>query len=296
MAVKIEELTERAGKTIRENVAHIIFSAVIGLMIVLSFVDMGKGDGKIDWFNLIVNIVLQVSIFIPYRWRQKRISGQSAPYKENRQLYGDCVEALYKNNELKQFAIFCQQKTNELQYSKQVAIVQSAGIDQETFDFLTAKILSEEKNKQRDALLAALTDDQRKALARAQRITVKPVNPLCITSNSNKIKGYGVDFNEEAEDIKGIIGKIFPMLIWAVIISLIAIDSIKYGGVAAAVMIIFRIVMCLTAMFSGIMSGDGFVVKKDKVILRRIDFIGMFNEWLAAEKAMETTMPQTMNV
>ena len=67
---------------------------------------------------------------------------------------------------------------------------------------------------------------------------------------------------------------------WAIILTFIAIDGLKYGGIAAVVLIIFRIVMCLMAMFSGIMSGDGFVVKKDKVILRRIDFLDLFHEWL----------------
>ena len=59
-------------------------------------------------------------------------------------------------------------------------------------------------------------------------------------------------------------------------------------------MIIFRIVMCLTAMFSGIMSGDGFVVKKDKVILRRIDFIELFNEW-AGNTEKEPPLPNGNN-
>lgn len=271
MKVNVDELTEKAGHAIRENVAHIIFGVVILLMVVVSFVDMGTGDGKIDWFNLLINITLQLSVFIPYRWRQKRLSGQSEPYKQNKKQYGERVEELHKQNELERFARFCEVKSEELKRAKQLEIVHAAGIDTDTFD---------------SGKYERLNEKQRKAIEKAKSVKVKPINPLCITSNSNKVHGYGVDFNEEAEDIKGIIGKIFPMILWAIILSLIVVNSIKYGGITAVVMIIFRIVMCLTAMFSGIMSGDGFVVKKDKVILRRIDFIELFHEWGAGQRVL----------
>lgn len=274
MKVNMDELTEKAGHAIRENVAHIIFGVVILLMVVVSFVDLGAGDGAVDWFGLIVNITLQLSVFVPYRWRQKRIVGQSDPYKENKRRYGERVEELHSQNGLADFAEFCKAKTDELKRAKQLAIVHAAGIDTDTFD---------------SGKYEKLTERQRKAIEKARRVKIKPINPLCITSNSTKVKDYGVDFDDEVEDIKGIIGKVFPMLLWAFILSFIAIDSIKYGGMAAVVMIIFRIVMCLTAMFSGIMSGDGFVVKKDKVILRRIDFIELFHEWVGNTKKQQAT-------
>lgn len=269
MKAKMDDLTEKAGHAIRENVAHIIFGVVTLLMVVISFVDMGAGDGAVDWFGLTVNITLQLSVFIPYRWRQKRISGQAEPYKQNKSIYGERVEELHVKNELADFAEFCRVKTEELRRAKQLAIVHAEGIDTATFD---------------SGRYDDLTEEQRKAIEKAKRVKVKPVNPLCITSNSTRVHGYGVDFNEEAEDIKGIVGKIFPMLLWAVILSLIAIYSISYGGLAAVVMIVFRVVMCLTAMFSGILSGEGFVIKKDKVILRRIDFIELFHEWESEKK------------
>ena len=56
MKAKMDELTEKAGHAIRENVAHIIFGVVILLMVVISFVEMGAGDGTVDWFGLTVNI------------------------------------------------------------------------------------------------------------------------------------------------------------------------------------------------------------------------------------------------
>lgn len=277
MKVKTDELMEKAGHAIRENVAHIIFGAVILLMGFISFVNLGKGDGKIDWFNLVVNIALQVSVFVPYRWRQKRISGHAEPFKQNKGVYAEKVRDIHANNELSKFSEFCAVKTEELRREKQLSIAHASGIDTDTFDkYLSGNLTNDE--------IQRLTEKQVDAMSRAKRVGIKPVNPLCITSNSNKVHGYGVDFDDDAEDIKGIVGKIVPMLVWAFIISLIAIDSIKYGGIAAVVMIIFRIVMCLTAMFSGIMSGDGFVIKKDKVILRRIDFIELFHEWKVAQE------------
>lgn len=264
MKMKVDEITEKAGRAVRENVAHIIFGAVILLMVFLSFVDMEKGDGAFDWFNFAVNLVLQLSVFIPYRWRQKRLSGQTDPYKQNKKLYGERVEELHAKNELERFSRFCEVKTQELKRAKQLAIVHAAGIDTATFD-----------NGNYDKL----TDAQLKAIERAKRVRVKPVNPLCITSNSNRVKGYGIDFNEEAEDYLSIFNKVMPMILWSAILTYIVLSGVHYGGIMAVVMIIFRVVMCLTAMFSGIMSGDGFTVKKDKVILRRIDFIELFHEW-----------------
>lgn len=279
MKIKFDELSEKAGHAVRENVAHIIFAVVILLMVVISFVDMGTGDGNVDWFGLMVNITLQLSVFIPYRWRQKHISGATEPYKANKKLYGEKVEAIHVNNSLRRFAEFCGEKTAEMKRAKQLELVHAAGIDTATFD---------------SGDYGGLDKKQKKVVAKAKKLKVKLINPLCITSNSNKIKGYGVDFNEDVEDIKGIIGKVFPMFLWAFILSFIAIDSISYGGIAAVVMIIFRIVMCLAAMFSGIMSGDGFVVKKDKVILRRIDFIELFNEW-AGNTEKEPPLPNGNN-
>ena len=279
MKIKFDELSEKAGYAVRENVAHIIFAVVVLLMVVISFVDMRTGDGNVDWFGLIVNITLQLSVFIPYRWRQKRISGQAEPYKTNKKLYGEKVEAIHVSNLLRHFAEFCEEKTADIKRAKQLEIVHAAGIDTSTFD---------------SGKFNNLNKKQLRAITKAKKLKMKPINPLCITSNSNKVKGYGVDFNEDVEDIKGIIGKVFPMLLWAFILSIIAIYSISYGGIAAVVMIIFRIVMCLTAMFSGIMSGDGFVVKKDKVILRRIDFIELFNEW-AGNIEKEPSLPNGDN-
>lgn len=289
MKEKVNDLKEKAGHAIRENVAHIIFGAVVLLMIFLSFVDMGKGDGAFDWFGFCVNLTLQLSVFIPYRWRQKRITGQTDPYKQNQKDYGEKVDELHKNNELKQFAEFCQVKTDELKRAKQLAIVHAAGIDTKTFDFLTDRNLTEQGCKQRDQLRESLTEAQRKAFERALRVKVKPVNPLSITSNSNRVRGYGIDFNEEAEDCFSIFQKVMPMFLWSGIITYIVIAGIHYGGIAAVVIIIFRIVMCLTAMFSGIMSGDGFVVKKDKVILRRIDFLELFHEWKKMEEKVNAS-------
>lgn len=272
MKVKVDELTEKAGHAIRENVAHIIFGAVVLLMVFISFVDMGKGDGYFDWFGFGVNLMLQLSVFIPYRWRQKRLSGKADPYKHNKKIYGEDVEELHAKNELEKFAEFCAVKTEELKRAKQLAIVHAAGIDTQVFD---------------SGIYDKLTEKQHKAIKKARRVKVKAVNPLCVTSNSNRVKGYGIDFNEEAEDAISIFQKIMPMLLWSAILTYIVISGIYYGGLAAVVMIIFRIVMCLTAMFSGIMSGDGFVIKKDKVILRRIDFIELFHEWQGTQKIHE---------
>lgn len=288
MKAKTDELMEKAGHAIRENVAHIIFGAVILLMVVISFVDMGKGDGIINWFDLVVNITLQLSVFIPYRWRQKRITGQASPFIDNKKTYADKINEIHKDNELKEFAKFCKVKTDELKKEKQLAIVQAAGLDSDVYELLITAKLTAEQKKERAEIEASLTPEQRKALERAQRVKVKPVNPLCITSNSSKVKGYGIDFDDTVEDACGILFKIFPMIVWSVILAWIAIDSLKYGGITAVVMIIFRVVMCLTAMFSGIMSGDGFVIKKDKVILRRIDFIELFHEWVGREESIKT--------
>lgn len=261
---RLDEFGEKAGTVVRENIAHIILAAIILLMVLLSFVNITAGDGQLDWFNLAINITLQVAVFVPYRWRQKRISGQTDPYKENKRIYGERVASIHAGNRLSDFAKFCEVKTQELKRAKQLQIVHAAGIDTNVYD---------------DGEYETLTEKQRKAIEKAKRVRVKPINPSCITSNSSKVRGYGIDFDETAEDAKGIAGKVLPMLVWAVILAYIALDGIGYGGIMAVVMIVFRIVMCLTAMFSGIMSGDGFVVKKDKVILRRIDFINLFYEW-----------------
>lgn len=265
---KVDELTEKAGHAIRENIAHIIFGAVILFMVFLSFVNMGRDKKAFDWFNFFVNFLMQMSLFVPYRWRQKRLSGAAEPYKTNKKLYGERVQNMRANNELNKFSEFCEVKTEELKRCKQLEIVHAAGIDTNTYDA---------------GDYSKLGDMQRKAIERAKRVQVKPVNPLCITSNSSRIKGYGVDFDDDAEDYKSIINKVTTFILWAIILTYIAVDGIKYGGIAAVVLIIFRIVMCLMAMFSGVMSGDGFVVKKDKVILRRIDFIDLFHEWQSAQ-------------
>lgn len=285
MKVKVDELTEKAGRAVRENVAHIIFGAVVLLMVFLSFVDMGRGKGVFDWFGFAVNIALQLSLFIPYRWRQKRLAGHSDPYKANKALYAEKVLEIHGSNELSQFSEFCKVKTEELRRARRLSIIHAAGIDTAVYDKLCDNKLPEEK---RTEIISKLSAEQLKAIERSRRVKVKPVNPLCITSNSSKVKGYGVDFNDDVEDYKSVINKLLPMLLWAAILTYIALDGIKYGGISAVVMIIFRIVMCLTAMFSGIMSGDGFVIKKDKVILRRIDFIELFHEWQKSQTKSTT--------
>ena len=286
MKTKVEEITEKVGHAVRENVAHIIFAAVILLMAFISFVKIGVGDGLIDWFGLLINVTLELSVFVPYRWRQKRRSAHTDPYKTNSESYSQKVKEMHDKNELTRFSEFCRKKTAELKRERQLAIVHAAGIDTVTYDFLTSKALPEERGKERDALMGELTDKQRNALDKAANVKIKPVNPLCITSNSSHVNGYGIEFNEGAEDVKGIAGKIFPLILWGVILSIITFIGIADGGIQAVVMIIFRVVMCLSAMFSGIMSGDGFIVKKNKVLLCRMDFIELFHEWLAAEKCI----------
>lgn len=265
--MKLDEFGEKAGAVIRENVAHIIFGAVIFCVVLLPFVQITSGDGKIDWVDMCINIVLQMSVFIPYRWRQKRISGTLDPYKANKVLYGEKVAEINANNRLELFGRFCEIKTEELKRTRQLQIVHAAGIDTERYD---------------SGKFDGLNDKQKKAVEKAARVKVKPVNALCITSNSNHVKDYGIDFDETVEDAKSTIGKILPMLMWVIVLAYIALDALSYGGIIAIVMIVFRVIMCLSAMFSGIMSGEGFVIKKDRVIMRRIDFINLFNEWCAA--------------
>lgn len=278
--MKFDEFGERAGTVVRENIAHIIFGAVILLMILLSFVNLTAGDGKVDWLGLCINIALQITIFIPYRWRQKRISGALDPYKANKVLYGERVAEMNANNKLRLFGKFCETKTAELKRARQLQIVHAVGIDTETYD---------------GGNYDGLTVEQKKAIDKAARVKVKPVNALCITSNSTHIKDYGLDFDETAEDAKSTASKILPMLVWAVALSFIAFDSFSYGGIMVAVIIVFRIVMCISAMFTGIMSGEGFVIKKDRVIMRRIDFINLFNEWCAAQNKKQDEQENTVS-
>lgn len=265
--MKLDEFGEKAGAVVRENIAHIIFGVVILCVILLPFVRITSGDGQIDWIEMCINIALQMSVFIPYRWRQKRISGMLDPYKANKALYGEKVAEINANNRLGQFGKFCEIKTEELKRARQLQIVHEVGIDTERYD---------------SGKFDGLTEKQKKAIEKAARVKVKPVNALCITSNSNHVKGYGIEFDEPVEDAKSMVGKIIPMLVWVIVLAYIALDAMSYGGIIAIVMIIFRIIMCLSAMFSGIMSGEGFVIKKDRVIMRRIDFINLFNEWCAA--------------
>lgn len=265
--MKLDEFGEKAGAVVRENIAHIIFGVVVLCVILLPFVQITSGDGQIDWLDMCINIALQMSVFIPYRWRQKRISGTLDPYKANKVLYGEKVAEINANNRLGQFGKFCEIKTAELKRARQLQIVHAAGIDTERYD---------------SGKFDGLNDKQKKAIDKAARVKVKPINALCITSNSNHVKDYGIEFDEAVEDAKSMAGKILPMLVWVIVLAYIALDALSYGGIIAIVMIIFRVLMCLSAMFSGIMSGEGFVIKKDRVVMRRIDFINLFNEWCAA--------------
>ncbi len=265
--MKFDDIGEKAGRAVRENVAHIIFGAVVLLMIFLSFVTVHAEKGSFNWFNFLINMALQLSIFIPYRWRQKGLTGKSNPYADNKREYSNAVKAIHAHNRLKAFSDFCDVKTRELRRHRQLDIVHAVGIDTSTWD---------------KGVFGTLTPKQRKAVDRAKRVNVKPVNPFCITSNGTHVRGYGLDFNDNAEDVRGMLMKIMPMFLWAGILTFIVLDALTSGGVEATVMIIFRFVMCLSAMFGGMMSGNTFVIRKDKVILCRIDFIRLFNEWLAA--------------
>lgn len=265
--MKLDELGEKAGRAVRANVAHIIFGVVVILMVFLSFVTVRAEKGTFNWFNFLINLALQLSIFVPYRWRQKSLSGKAKPYINNKIEYSKAVKAIHAHNRLKLFSDFCEIKTQELRRQKQLDIVHAVGIDTDTWD----------KGEFDDLL-----PKQIKAVERAKRMKVKSVNPFCITSNSNRIHGYGLEFNDNAEDVRDVVAKILPMFLWAGILTFIVLDALTSGGIEAAVMIVFRLVMCLSAMFSGMMSGNGFVVRKDKVILCRIDFIRLFDEWLEA--------------
>lgn len=265
--MKYDEIGEKVGRAVRENVAHIIFGAVVLLMVFLSFVTVRAEKGTFNWFNFLINLALQLSIFVPYRWRQKSLSGKAKPYINNKTEYSKAVKAIHAHNRLKLFADFCEIKTQELRRQKQLDIVHAAGIDTSTWD---------------SGAFDGLSPKQIKAVERAKRVKVKAVNPFCITSNSNRIHGYGLEFNDNAEDVRDVIAKILPMFLWAGILTFIVLDALASGGLEAAVMIVFRLVMCLSAMFSGTMSGNGFVIRKDKVILCRIDFIRLFDEWLVA--------------
>lgn len=268
--MKIDEMTEKAGRAVRENIAHIIFVSVVLLMIFLSFVTVRAESGNFNWFNFFINLTLQLSIFIPYRWRQKRHSGKNEAYKANKQEYSTAVKEIHANNRLQSFGEFCEKKSVELRRQKQLDIIHNAGIDTISWDNENFK---------------DLTPKQKKAVDRAKRVKVKPVNPFCITSDNTHVHNYGVEFNDNAEDLRDVIAKVIPMFLWAAILTYIVLDALQVNGLSAVVMIVFRIVMCLSAMFTGIMSGDSFVARKDKVILCRIDFIRLFNEWSENQNA-----------
>lgn len=264
--MKLGDIGERAGRTVRENIAHIIFAVVVVLMVFLSFVTAYPDDGEFNWFSFLINLSLQLSIFIPYRWRQKRYSGKNEAYMANKKEYSAAVKEIHAKNQLQEFGKFCEKKTDDLRRQKQLDIIHRAGIDTSTWD---------------SGKFDGLTPEQQKAVDRAKRVQVKPINPFCITSDNTHVHNYGVEFNDKAEDARDMIAKVLPMFLWAIILTFIALDPRQVDALSTVVVIVFRIAMCLMAMFTGIMSGDSFVARKDKVILCRIDFIRLFNEWTA---------------
>lgn len=248
------------------------------------------------WINLGVNAALIVAMSLTWMASgSDRAKGEEkSAYKTNAAEYAKRIAAIEERGQLAELSEFCEKKTRELLEERMKGILAQVGIDWDRFDEL--KGLSAEKlrarglvRKQIRAIMRIRNGGQFPERLRRNSLKVRPIRALELTTNHRVRNRYDVVYNEEADKAVSVLIRAAKSILTGAALAYI---SFQLAGNITDLTAWAAFLMKLATIFYTAWSSEreGYsqiAVTKNRVILCRLSFLSLFNEWVKVPKLGE---------
>ena len=267
---------------IRRAVPIIISALTIVVALIIQFAVFSVNE-HFNWSEflpkLVINIILLVATAVVWinagTDRAKR--EKESAYRTNAELYAVQIKKVTEDNRLSELRAFCRIKTNEVLDSKINMTLANVGIDRKLYDD-TLKELTDKQLKD-----DGYTRKQRQVVNSIKNggVRVTPIRAVNLTSDSESLDDYGVNYNEKKDKAKRISWRAVRAAIMALILAVLSIEpALDIKNIAAWAMFLMRLFTIVWTAYSAEHEGYTRITEtKNKVFLRRIAFLHEFDEW-----------------
>lgn len=269
---------------IKRAMPFIITGIVIVTLLMIQFtVVSANTDIKVN--ELVTNILTNAGLLVIMgtTWsaagRLSAKSEEKSSYALNKKTYAEKTVSLSERGLLKRFEDFCALKTKALLENKITALLNSVCISYENYiNEYSQMPLSE---------LTALTADKRtkKVLLKVRRGKVKvravKASDVMADSKSSAPDGYGLEYDEKSETRERLLVKTLQSVVSGAALAIMVIElSQNIASLSAWAFFGLKLLLIVWNAWSGFNDGYNQIAEtKNKVILRRIMFINLFDEW-----------------
>lgn len=251
------------------GLAMLFLVAIVGSIVVIEI----NKDGVVNWANLIYNTLLGLVAFVCAR-RQGVIKGDKTPaHVENRRIYGAKITALVDSGGIDQMEEFCRERTKKREQEIRENIMIRVCISPQRFAELQ-KMTDEERN-------SVLDKKTQKAYRRATgKINVRPVSPKTILADiDSRDNSLDVVSRSKVEDFFDYLAKIVPSVIMPIVIAFVELAGAQGDTMEIVFGITMRLFILVSSAISGIAGGQKKAKSKDHIILNRVLFLALYEDW-----------------
>lgn len=282
---------------IKRVIPFLLTALIIVVVLLIEFTTLYPNSiDESFWLTLGVNTIIIVATALIWlasgKHRAKTEEGSS--YHKNAATYSDQISEIEENKNFSNLNVFCDIKTEELRQKRVIAILSSACIDVEEYEQIKSDTDEELKNKHYTIKQIRAINRVRNGGAAFERLRknsliVKPIIAMELASNCEVKNPYDVHYSEAAEESKSVILRVLKSCIMAVALALVGFElSQDITSLTAWAMFFSKLVTILFTAWSSEKEGyEQIAVTKNQVILKRINFLNLFNEWLEKQQTKE---------
>ena len=268
-----------------------ITALMITVILFIELMRVGIAD-NVDYNEVltkfIINCIIIVSMAITWSGSGslRAKNQQGSPYSENVKRYSSEIDYIGKNGKLTALKIFCEEKTKEKLQIKSTKLLNSVSIDYNVYLNQLRSLSVEDLKKKR------CTKKQIRIIEkiRKNKIKVKKINVMELMTDSSMSDEYDIHYNEYSASAKMLLYRIFKSALTAIILSLITIEPFQnITDLTYWTTFIMKLVTIIYTAFSAEKEGFKRIAEtKNKVILKRLEFINLFKEWESAKGKMSS--------
>ncbi len=282
---------------IKRAIPFILTALIVVVISLIEFTTLYPNSiDEAFWLSLGVNTIIIVATALVWlaSGKARAKSEQNSPYAKNAETYSNLISQIEEEKNFSELNKFCDEKTEELRQKRAIAILTSACIDVEEYEKIKSETDDELKKKHYTRKQIKAVNRVRNGGAcfegiRKNSLLVKPIIAMELASNCVVKNPYDVHYNDTIEETKAIVLRILKSCIMAIGLALVSFElSQDITSVEAWAMFFSKLTTILFTAWSSEKEGyEQIAVTKNQVILRRINFLNLFNEWLLTKREKE---------
>ncbi len=282
---------------IKRVIPFLLTALIVVVILLIEFTTLHPNSiDETFWLSLAVNSLIIVAVALVWVASGKaRARGEAnSPYSKNAETYSNLISQIEEDKNFSALNKFCDLKTEELRQKRIVAILASACIDIDEYDEIKSFTDQELKEKhysckQIKAINRVRNGGSSFEPLRKNSLCVKPIIAMELASNCVVKNPYDVHYNDAVDETRNLIIRILKSLIMAIGLALVSFElSQDITSIEAWAMFFSKLTTIFFTAWSSEKEGyEQIAVTKNQVILRRINFLNLFNEWLLTKREKE---------